>query len=638
VPAQQVNKARVGLRSPPRAPAAAPANPMTATTGPAVARADPLAPAQRPIGPFARRAWGLIRPYFTSEQRWQAIGLLAAVVALNLVTVYVDVLINAFQRDFFNALEAKDQAEFTRQLWRFAGLATAFILVAVYKFYLTQLFELRWRAWLTARYVDGWLSHRAYYRLELGGSETDNPDQRIAEDIRLFTDYTVSLTMGLLNAVVTLLSFVTILWVVSGPLSVTVAGSTLTIPGYMVWVALAYAIAGSWLSHLIGRRLIPLNFAQQRFEADFRYGLVRVREHAESIALYRGEAPERSGLLARFAAVVANYWALVRAQKRLIWAQSFYGQLAVIFPFVVAAPRYFNGPLKLGDVMQIANAFGQVQSSLSWFVNAYASLATWKATTDRLLTFDDALAALRAGGDALLRPQPAPAPALRGVTLSTPGGAPIVAGATLTVVAGERVLLTGPSGSGKSTLFRALAGVWPYGSGQIGQPPGAGVLFLPQRPYLPIGSLRATVSYPAAADAFDDAAIAQALRDARLPQLADRLDELAAWDRRLSPGEQQRLAIARALLNRPAWLFLDEATAALDEDTGTALYALLLERLPDAGIVSIAHDDAVTRFHTRRVHLTPGPAGSTLSEAAIGRPRPGPSQPREQPPDQERLP
>ncbi|MFM1990884.1 MAG: hypothetical protein RJA99_3841 [Pseudomonadota bacterium] len=577
---------------------------------------DDLAPVQRPAGSFARRAWGLARPYFASERRAQAIGLLAVVVALNLVTVYVDVLINDFQRDFYNALENKDYAEFTRQLWRFAGLAFAFILVAVYKFYLTQLFELRWRTWLTERYVDGWLSQRAYYRIELGGARTDNPDQRIAEDVRLFTESTVSLTMGLLNSVVTLASFVAILWVVSGPLTVALGGSEVTIPGYMVWVALLYAIAGSVLSHRIGRRLIPLNFAQQRFEADFRYGLVRVREHAESIALYRGEPTERTSVIARFGKVVSNYWALVRAQKRLIWAQSFYGQLAVIFPFVVAAPRYFNGPLKLGDLMQISNAFGQVQGSLSWFVSAYAELAVWKATTDRLLTFDDALTELRASGDRLLHAEPGPAPALHDVALDTPRGAPIVARATLRVAPGERLLLTGPSGSGKSTLFRALSGIWPYGQGRVEQP-AEGVLFLPQRPYLPIGTLRATVSYPAAADAFDDARIAQALRDARLPQLVDRLDEEAAWDRRLSPGEQQRLAVARALLNVPRWLFLDEATAALDEATGTALYALLLERLPDAAVVSIAHDDSIARFHRRRVHLTPGPQGATLAEVPV---------------------
>jgi putative ATP-binding cassette transporter len=585
---------------------------------PAAAGAAPALPpeALRPAGRFGARAWGLIKPYFASERRWQAIGLLAAVVALNLVTVYVDVLINAFQRDFYNALENKDYAEFQRQLWRFGALAVAFILVAVYKFYLTQLFELRWRTWLTTQYVDGWLSQRAYYRLELGGTATDNPDQRIAEDIRLFTEYTVSLSMGLLNSVVTLGSFVAILWAVSGPLTLTLGGTEITIPGYMVWVALVYAVAGSWLSHTIGRPLIALNFAQQRFEADFRYGLVRIRENAESVALYSGEPAERTGLLARFGDVVTNYWALMRAQKRLIWAQSFYGQLAVIFPFVVAAPRYFNGPLKLGDLMQISNAFGMVQGSLSWFVNAYANVATWKATTDRLLTFDDALAELRADGERQLRPEPGPSPALRDLRLETPRGAPIVALANLEVHPGERLLLTGPSGSGKSTLFRALAGIWPHGTGRIEQPDG-GVLFLPQKPYLPIGTLRATVSYPAAADAFDDTTVAQALRDCRLPQLAGRLDESAAWDRRLSPGEQQRLAFARALLNRPRWLFLDEATAALDEATGTALYRLLLERLPQTAVVSIAHDPSVAAFHGRRVHLTPGEQGATLAEVPL---------------------
>jgi putative ATP-binding cassette transporter len=573
------------------------------------------AAAPRPAGRFARRAWNLVRPYFSSEQRWQALGLLASVVALNLVTVYVDVLLNEFQRDFFNAMEQKNFDEFTRQLWRFTWLAGAFILVAVYKFYLTQLFELRWRTWLTERFVGQWLSQRAFYELELIGARTDNPDQRIAEDIRLFTEYTVALTMGLLNSVVTLASFVAILWAVSGPITLTLAGSSVTIPGYMVWVAVLYALAGSAISYLIGRPLIALNFAQQRFEADFRYGLIRVREYAESVAMYRGERQEREGLGARFARVVGNYLALVRAQKRLIWAQSFYGQLAVIFPFVVAAPRYFNGPLKLGDVMQIANAFGQVQSSLSWFVNAYASLATWKATSDRLLTFEDALAAGPASPVARLSQVEGESPALLGVRLTTPAGAPIVSADALRVHAGDRLLVTGPSGSGKSTLFRALAGIWPFGSGRV-ERPRDGVLFLPQKPYLPIGRLRDTVCYPAAPGQFDDSAIRQALVDCRLPQLADRLDEDGAWDRRLSPGEQQRLAFARALLNQPEWLFLDEATAALDEPTSNALYALLLQRLPRCAIVSIAHDPSVAAFHRRRVHLQPAEQGSTVSTAA----------------------
>jgi putative ATP-binding cassette transporter len=341
------------------------------------------ASAAPPIAHFARRVWGLIAPYFRGQARWAAIALLTGVVALNLITVWVDVLLNDFQRDFFNALESRDEAAFREQLWRFSGLAFAFILVAVYKFHLTQLFELRWRTWLTQRFLDGWMSHRAYYAMELAGTPADNPDQRMAEDIRLFTEYTVSLSMGLLNALVTLASFVTILWTVSGPLSITLGSTEISIPGYMVWVALGYALLGSWLSHRIGKPLIGLNVAQQRLEADFRYGLIRVREHAESIALFRGEAPETSGLLQRFGEVVTNYWALVKAQKRLIWTQSLYAQMAVIFPFVVAAPRYFHGPLKLGDLMQIANAFGQVQSALSWFVNAYANLASWRATADQ---------------------------------------------------------------------------------------------------------------------------------------------------------------------------------------------------------------------------------------------------------------
>lgn len=570
---------------------------------------------------FTARAWGLIKPYFTSDMRWQAIGLLTAVVALNLVTVYVDVLLNEFQREFFNALESRDYAEFRHQLWRFGALAAAFIVVAAYKFYLTQLFEMRWRAWLTARYIDAWFSQRAYYRLELAGTgnaapdaPADNPDQRIAEDVRLFTEFTVFLSMGLLNAVVTLGSFIAILWTVSGPLTFMLGTSEFTIPGYMVWVAVLYAIAGSWLTHAIGRPLIGLNFQQQRLEADLRYGMVRVRENAESIALYHGEEPERASLLDRFGRVISNYWTLIRAQKKLIWAQSFYGQLAVIFPFVVAAPRYFNGPLKLGDLMQISNAFGQVQGALSWFVDAYSSVALWRATTDRLLSFDDSLQQLHGEADTLLHAVEGVSPALHGVRLDTPGGAPIVADATLVVAAGDRLLLTGPSGSGKSTVFRALAGIWPYGSGVIEQPRGK-LLFLPQKPYLPIGSLRACVSYPSAPGEFSDDAIMTTLRECRLPQLVEQLDESSAWDRRLSPGEQQRLGFARALLNRPQWLFLDEATSALDEATGTALYRLLIERLPDAAVISIAHDPSVAPFHRLRRHLTPAEGGAHLGDA-----------------------
>ena len=561
---------------------------------------------------FPRRLWRLVKPYFSSDQRGRALAFLAAVVALNLIAVYVDVLLNEFNRDFYNALEQKDYVAFKAQLLRFSYLAFFFIIVAVYKFYLTQLLELRWREWLTRRYIDRWLARRAYYKVELFHRATDNPDQRIAEDVRAVTEKTVELTMGLLGSVVTLAAFLSILWAVSGPLSFALGGMQFSIPGYMVWVAVLYAFGGSWLIHWIGRPLIGINNRQQKVEADFRYGLIRVRENAESIALYGGEPGERAVLHNRFGAVLATTLELIKRQKTVITARVFYAQVAVIFPIVVAAPRYFSGSIKLGELMQIASAFGQVQNALSWFIDAYASLAAWKASVDRLLSFDDALLEAESGN--ALSAAPGDAPQMNDVTLTTPQGLPIVTGASLAIAAGEHWLLSGPSGSGKSTLFRALAGIWPFGKGHIAAP-REGVLFLPQRPYLPLGSLKAAVCYPSTPDAISDAAVRAALIDCHLPHLAERLDEDGAWDRQLSPGEQQRVGFARVLVNRPRWLFMDESTAALDAPTARALYALVRLRLPGTTLISIAHNAEIGEFHNRRIVLTPGPGGSTVEAA-----------------------
>jgi putative ATP-binding cassette transporter len=567
--------------------------------------------ADKPPG-FGRRLWRLARPYFTSENRRVALALLAAVVALNLVAVYVDVLLNDFNRDFYNALEQKDFAAFKTQLMRFGWLAFAFIVVAVYKFYLTQLFELRWREWLTRRYIARWLASRAYYKIELFHRGTDNPDQRIAEDVRAVTEKTVELSMGLLNSVVTLGAFLSILWAVSGPLAVTVGGTAINVPGYMVWVAVLYAGLGSWLIHVIGRPLIDINNRAQRVEADFRYGLIRVRENAESIALYGGEPGERNALGARFGAVLGTTLELIRRQKLVITARAFYGQVAIIFPILVAAPRYFSGAIKLGELMQIASAFGQVQSALSWFIDAYANLAAWKASVDRLLSFEDALA--EAEREGALAIAPADRPSLDDVRLSTPQGMPIVAVRGLALGPGERWLVRGPSGSGKSTLFRALAGIWPFGQGRVGAP-REGILFLPQRPYLPLGRLKDSVCYPADASSISDSVVREALTACHLPQLADRLEEEGAWDRSLSPGEQQRVGFARVLINRPAWIFMDESTAALDARLARALYALVRERLPNATLVSIAHDESVWDFHERHIVLEPRASGSVVTVA-----------------------
>jgi putative ATP-binding cassette transporter len=485
----------------------------------------------------------------------------------------------------------------------FVLLAALYIVVAVYALYLRQALQIRWRNWLTRDYLDRWLDRRAYYRMALTDPVTDNPDQRVAEDIRLFVDDTLALGLGLMRSVVTLASFVLVLWGLSG--SVTLLG--IEIPGYMVWVALIYAVLGTWLAHLVGQRLIGLNFQQQRVEADFRYALMRFRENAEGIAFHRGEADENRALRGRFGALMQNWWAIMVATKRLTFFTAGYGQVASVFPFVVASPGYFAGTLQLGGLTQTATAFGEVQGALSWFVDNYAALTEWRATVERLTGFTGAIEAAREASDGVQAvPAAGAALALEEVTLALPDGRRLMEGLSATVAPGEAVLVTGPSGSGKSTLFRAIAGIWPFGAGRVVVPEGARVLFLPQRPYLPLGTLRRAVCYPDAVEAHDDAAVRAALRDAGLGHLEDRLDEQEAWDRRLSGGEQQRVALARALLLRPDWIFLDEATASLDPAAEERLYALLRERLPGSALVSIAHRPAVARFHDRALRVEGG--------------------------------
>ncbi|MGV8803780.1 MAG: ABC transporter ATP-binding protein/permease [Polaromonas sp.] len=584
---------------------------------------------------FAARVWRLAAPYFRSEDKWKARGLLAAIVLLNLGAVYMLVLLNEWNRVFYDALQNKDGAVFWTQLGRFTYLAFAFIIIAVYRFYLTQLLEVRWRAWMTTHYLQRWLADHAFYKLELarftagaagtGGAlhskgTPDNPDQRIQEDINLFTTYSISLSMGLLNAVVTLVSFVGILWTLSGAFAFTLGGTSYSIPGFMVWMAVLYCALGSIATHYIGRPQIWLNYQQQQVEADFRHHMVRVREYSESIALDKGEAVERAHLDTRFSAVLANYLRLIKKQKNLVWFTNFFGQAAVVFPFVVAAPRFFSGAIQLGELMQIASAFGRVQDSLSWLVDNYSSLAAWRATTDRLTSFEDnisavaqagrAQAAINSEANATGAPAGPDTLAVSGLTLALPTGATLLSGVSLRAGPGESVLLNGPSGSGKSTLFRALAGIWPFASGQTHLPQDA--MFIPQRPYFPDGKLRAALAYPEPAAQYSDEALKEALGDALLPQLASRLDDEDAWSQKLSGGEQQRLAIARVLLKKPRWIFADEATSALDEAAEKTLYAKLLAsvRAANGSLVSIAHRPTVAAFHDRRWTLEKLPEGA----------------------------
>jgi vitamin B12/bleomycin/antimicrobial peptide transport system ATP-binding/permease protein len=567
----------------------------------------------RGLGPFLRDAWHLARPYYRSEEKWSAWGLLASILALRLLLVGMTVVLSFWNREFFNSLQDKDFAAFFGLLFvyrqtpsgfmpGFCEIAAVYILVAVYFTYLSQWLQIRWRRWLTVRFLDEWFADRAYYRISLTTDRaaigTDNPDQRIAEDIRDFVDNTLTLGISIIANVVTLVSFLGILWSLSG--TITLLG--ISIPGYMVWVALAYAVIGTWLTHLVGRPLAALRFRQQRVEADFRYSLVRVRENMEGIALYSGEAEEKTTLGHRFGSVIGNWWAIMQRTKMLNALTAGYEQVAVIFPFIVAAPRFFSGQIPLGGLTQTAGAFGRVQDALSWFITRYPDLAQWFAIVQRLTTFHRAVVAARAafGTGLALADAPDGSVQLRDVTLELPNGAKLLTDVDLLLEPGHSVVVTGRSGSGKSTLFRGIAGIWPFGTGRVARP-AERCLFLPQRPYIPLGSLRHVISYPQPHDRHTTEEMARALQDAGLPQLVARLDDDENWPMQLSGGEQQRVALARALLAKPDWLFLDEATASLDPEAEAELYRTLKARLPNTTLVSIAHRPSVAAFHERRL-------------------------------------
>jgi len=577
--------------------------------------------------PYHISAWQLIKPYWVSEEWKKAWALLLAMVVMNMAVVYLSYRLNVWNTSFYNVLANKDWHAFKDVMIEFSAIAFSMIAIATVRVTVRQTLEFGWRQWLTGRYLGQWLGKGTYYRIERDAL-VDNPDQRIADDLQSLATNTLSLSLDLLSNVVSLITFATVLWTLAGAISLSLGGHQLVVPGYMLWAAAAYALIGSWVMYKTNRPLVAINYQQQRTEADFRFGLIRVRENAEQIGFYTGEAAERRRLDGRFGKIRENWQRIITYSRRLTLVSSVYGQLAIIFPIAVAAPRYFAGAYTIGVLFRISDAFGSVSDSLSWFVNNYVSLADWRATVNRLREFHGIMHAPPANptdlsahpaGSIVRELVPHGQLTVHNLSLTQPDGTPLADIGSLHIAPGTRWLIEGPTGVGKSTLLRALAGLWQFGSGRIEIPDDARVMFLPQRSYLPIGTLRAALCYPSDGASIDHAALAAALVDVELDQYLARLDESAHWERTLSQGEQQKLAFARVLLQRPDYVFLDEATSALDPACERRLYGMLIARLPQAAIISVGHRIALREFHADRIDLAPSADNARPPQLATNR-------------------
>lgn len=564
---------------------------------------------------FFRDVWYLTKSYWQSEEKKKAFFLLGCIIALTLGVVYMLVLLNQWNNSFYSALQNYDAKKIFDELIHFSWLAAIYILLAVYSYYLQQTLILNWRRWLTTRFIDIWLQNKTYYNLQMFGKDTDNPDQRISEDVRQFVEMTLSFGIGILKAFCTFASFVVILYNLSGSLSFTFMGKTWTINGYMLWASLLYSVIGTYITHLVGRKLVKINFIQQKYEADFRFSMIRLRESAESVAFYRGEAQEGSVFKQRFKMLLDNFWKLVNKQKQLVFLNSGYSQIAIIFPFVVAMNRYLTKEVTLGGLMQVASAFGRVQDSLSYFVDMYSSIAQWQAVVMRLTYFGRHMHEVSQQAERfhVERFAAADVVEVNDMQINLPDGKPLLENISFTLHPGHNVLIKGVSGSGKSTLLRAISGIWPFVDGKIFLPERDKLMFIPQKPYLPLGTLRAALNYPGNKP-IDDTELIYLMDLCQIGYLKDKLDLEADWSHVLSVGEQQRLAFVRAHIQQPQWLFLDEATSALDEDTEATMYSLLQERLTQTTVVSVGHRSTLNKYHELVLRLNKATRQVTLEK------------------------
>ena len=564
---------------------------------------------------FFRDVWYLTKSYWQSEEKKKAFFLLGCIIALTLGVVYMLVLLNQWNNSFYSALQNYDGGKIFDELIHFSWLAAIYILLAVYSYYLQQTLILNWRRWLTTRFIDIWLQNKTYYNLQMFGKDTDNPDQRISEDVRQFVEMTLSFGIGILKAFCTFASFVVILYNLSGSLSFTFMGKTWTINGYMLWASLLYSVIGTYITHIVGRKLVKINFIQQKYEADFRFSMIRLRESAESVAFYRGEAQEGSVFKQRFKMLLDNFWKLVNKQKQLVFLNSGYSQIAIIFPFVVAMNRYLTKEVTLGGLMQVASAFGRVQDSLSYFVDMYSSIAQWQAVVMRLTCFGHHMHDVYQQAERfhVERFAAADVVEVNNMQINLPDGKPLLENISFTLHPGHNVLIKGVSGSGKSTLLRAISGIWPFVDGKIFLPERDKLMFIPQKSYLPLGTLRAALNYPGNKP-IDDTELIYLMDLCQIGYLKDKLDLEADWSHVLSVGEQQRLAFVRAHIQQPQWLFLDEATSALDEDTEANMYSLLQERLQQTTVVSVGHRSTLNKYHELVLRLNKSTRQVTLEK------------------------
>lgn len=564
---------------------------------------------------FFRDVWYLTKSYWQSEEKKKAFFLLGCIIVLTLGVVYMLVLLNQWNNSFYSALQNYDAKKIFDELVHFSWLAAIYILLAVYSYYLQQTLILNWRRWLTTRFIDIWLQNKTYYNLQMFGKDTDNPDQRISEDVRQFVEMTLSFGIGILKAFCTFASFVVILYNLSGSLSFTFMGKTWTINGYMLWASLLYSVIGTYITHIVGRKLVKINFIQQKYEADFRFSMIRLRESAESVAFYRGEAQEGSVFKQRFKMLLDNFWKLVNKQKQLVFLNSGYSQIAIIFPFVVAMNRYLTKEVTLGGLMQVASAFGRVQDSLSYFVDMYSSIAQWQAVVMRLTYFGRHMHEVSQQAERFHVERFAAADVVEvsNMQINLPDGKPLLENISFILHPGHNILIKGVSGSGKSTLLRAISGIWPFVDGKIFLPERDKLMFIPQKPYLPLGTLRAALNYPGNKP-IDDTELIYLMDLCQIGYLKDKLDLEADWSHVLSVGEQQRLAFVRAHIQQPQWLFLDEATSALDEDTEATMYSLLQERLTQTTVVSVGHRSTLNKYHELVLRLNKATRQVTLEK------------------------